>query len=139
MAVTMRDVMSPAPVSLAADESALTTAQAMKEHGIGTVLVVTGGKLSGLVTDRDIVIRVLAEDRDPGTTPVGAIASRDLAVLGPDDDVDQAIRLLRERAVRRIPIVRDGAPVGMVSVGDLALNQDRGSALSDVSAAAPNI
>ena len=139
MAVKMRDVMSPAPLSLAADESVLTAAQAMKEHGIGTVLVVTGGRLSGIVTDRDIAIRVLAENRDPRTTRVGDIASRDLAVLGPDDDVAQAIRLVRERAVRRIPVVQDGAPVGVVSLGDLALSQDRGSALSDVSAAAPNI
>jgi CBS domain-containing protein len=91
------------------------------------------------VTDRDIAIRVLAENRDPRTTCVGDIASGDLAVLGPDDDVDQAIRLVRERAVRRIPVVQDGAPVGVVSIGDLALNKDRGSALSDVSAAPPNV
>ncbi len=135
----MRDVMSAAPVSLAADESVSTAAQAMKEHGIGTVLVVTDGRLSGLVTDRDIAIRVLAENRDPRTTGVGDIASSDLAVLGPDDDVDQAIRLVRERAVRRIPVVQDGAPVGVVSISDLALMKDQGSALSDVSAAPPNI
>jgi CBS domain-containing protein len=135
----MRDVMSSAPVSLAADESVLTAARAMKEHGIGTVLVVTDGRLSGLVTDRDIAIRVLAENRDPRTTRVGDIASSDLAVLGPDDDVDQAIRLVRERAVRRIPVVQDGAPVGVVSVSDLALKKDQGSALSDVSVAPPNI
>jgi CBS domain-containing protein len=135
----MRDVMSPAPVRLAADESVSTAARAMKEHGIGTVLVVTDGRLSGLVTDRDIAIRVLAEDRDPRTTRVGDIASSDLAVLGPDDDVDQAIRLVRERAVRRIPVVQDGAPVGVVSISDLALKQDQGSALSDISAALPNI
>jgi CBS domain-containing protein len=138
MAMKMRDIMSLAPVSLAADESVSKAAQAMKEHGIGTVLVVTAGRLSGLVTDRDIAIRVLAEDRDPRTTRVGDITSSDLAVLGPDDDVDQAIRLVRERAVRRIPVVQDGAPVGVVSIGDLALKKDQGSALSDVSAAPPN-
>jgi CBS domain-containing protein len=135
----MRDVMSPDPVSLAPDESVSTAAQAMKEHGIGTVMVVTDGRLSGLVTDRDIAIRVLAENHDPRTTRVGDIASSDLAVLGPDDDVDQAIRLVRERAVRRIPVVQDGAPVGVVSISDLALKIDQGSALSDVSAAPPNI
>jgi CBS domain-containing protein len=139
MAIKMRDVMSPAPVSLAPEESVSTAAQAMKEYGIGTVLVVTDGRLSGLVTDRDIAIRVLAENRDPRITRVGDIASSDLAVLGPDDDVDRAIRLVRERAVRRIPVVQDGAPVGMVSLSDLALKQDQGSALSDVSAAPPNI
>lgn len=135
----MRDVMSPAPVSLAADEPVSTAAQAMKQHGIGMVLAVTDGRLSGLVTDRDIAIRVLAENRDPRTTRIGDIASSDLAVLGPDDDVDQAVRLARERAVRRIPVVRDGTPVGVVSLSDLALKKDQGSALSDVSAAPPNI
>ena len=70
---------------------------------------------------------------------MGDIASSDLAVLGPDDDVDQAIRLVRWHAVRRIPVVQDGAPVGVVSINDLALKQDQGSALSDVSAAPPNI
>jgi CBS domain-containing protein len=105
----MRDIMSPAPVSLTADASVSAAAQAMKEHGIGTVLVVADGKLSGLVTDRDIAVWVLAENHDPRTTRVGDIGRSDLAVLGPDDDVDQATRLVRERAVRRIPIVQDGA------------------------------
>jgi CBS domain-containing protein len=138
MARKMRDIMSPAPVSLAATESAAAAARAMKEHGIGTVLVLADGKLSGLVTDRDITVRILAENRDPLTTPVGDICSTELAVLGPDDDVDQAARLVRDHAVRRIPVVRDGIPVGIVSIGDLALEKDGQSALSDVSAAPPN-
>jgi CBS domain-containing protein len=93
----------------------------MKERGTGTVLIVAGGRLSGLVTDRDIAIRVLADGRDPATTKIGDICSSELAVLGPDDDVDQAARLVRERAVRRIPVVDGGVPVGVVSIGDLAL------------------
>jgi CBS domain-containing protein len=137
MATKMRDIMSPAPVSMAATEPVSAAARAMKEHGIGTVLIVTDGRLSGLVTDRDIAIRVLAENRDPATTCVGDICSTEVAVLGPDDDVDQASRLVRERAVRRIPIVQDGIPVGVVSIGDLALAKDRSSALSGVSAAPP--
>jgi len=131
MARKMRDIMSPVPVSLAATESAAVAARAMKEHGIGTVLVLTDGKLSGLVTDRDITVRILAENRDPLTTQVGDICSTELAVLGPDDDVDQAARLVRDRAVRRIPVVQDGIPVGIVSIGDLALMKDGQSALSD--------
>jgi CBS domain-containing protein len=92
----------------------------MKEHGTGTVLVLSDGRLSGLVTDRDIMVRVLAENHDPLTTRVGDICSGDLATLGPDDEVEQAIQLVRERAVRRIPVLADGAAVGMVYVGDLA-------------------
>jgi CBS domain-containing protein len=138
MATKMRDIMSPAPVSMAATEPVLAAARAMKEHGIGTVLIVADGRLTGLVTDRDIAVRVLAENRDPASTRVGDICSTELAVLGPDDDVDQATRLVRERAVRRIPVIEDGTPVGVVSIGDLALEKDPSSALSDVSAAPPN-
>jgi CBS domain-containing protein len=138
MATKMRDIMSLAPVSMAATEPVSAAARAMKERGIGAVLITISGRLSGLVTDRDIAVRVLAENRDPVTTNVGDICSTELAVLGPDDDVEQAARLIRERAVRRIPIVQDGIPVGMVSIGDLALEKDQASALSHVSAAPPN-
>lgn len=139
MTRTLRDIMSPAPVCIAATESVSAAAKAMREHGIGTVLVLTDGRLDGIVTDRDIAVRVLADNRDPLTTRVGDICSTELAVLGPDDDVEQATRLVRERAVRRIPVVQDGTPVGVVSIGDLALEKDQHSALSDISAAPPNI
>jgi CBS domain-containing protein len=138
MATKMRDIMSPVLVSMAATQPVSAAARAMKEHGIGTVLIMADGQLSGLVTDRDIAVRVLAEDRDPMTTRIGDICSTELAVLGPDDDVDQATRLVRDRAVRRIPVVEDGVPVGIVSIGDLALEKDNQSALSDVSAAPPS-
>ncbi len=134
----MRDIMSPAPVCMAPGESVSAAARAMKRHGIGTVLVLTEGRLSGLVTDRDITVRVLAENRDPRTTRIGDICSGELVVLGPDDDVEQATRLVRERAVRRIPVIENGVPVGVVSIGDLALEKDASSALSGVSAAPPN-
>jgi CBS domain-containing protein len=134
MATKLRDIMSPAPVSMAATEPVSAAARAMKEHGVGTVLIVADGRLSGLVTDRDIAVRVLAENRDPVATCVGDICSTELAVLGPDDDVEQAARLVRERAVRRIPIVQDGTPVGVVSLGDLALQKDQ----AQVTAAVPD-
>jgi CBS domain-containing protein len=134
----MRDIMSPAPVCMTPGESVSAAAQAMKRHGIGTVLVLAGGRLNGLVTDRDITVRVLAEGRDPRTTRIGDICSAELVVLGPDDDVEEAARLVRERAVRRIPVLQDGIPVGVVSIGDLALEKDAASALSGVSAAPPN-
>jgi CBS domain-containing protein len=123
---------------MAPGESVSAAAKAMKQHGIGTVLVLTDGKLGGLLTDRDITVRVLAENRDPLTTRIGDICSSELAVLGPDDDVEQATRLVRERAVRRIPVLADGIPVGVVSIGDLALDEDATSALSGVSSAPPN-
>jgi CBS domain-containing protein len=116
----MRDIMSSAPVCMASTDSVSAVAKAMKEHGVGTALVLADGQLRGLVTDRDIAVRVLAENRDPVTTLVGEICSSEVAVLSPDDGVEQAERLVRERAIRRIPVLQDGIPVGMVSIGDLA-------------------
>jgi CBS domain-containing protein len=110
----------------------------MKRHGIGTVLVLTDGKLSGLVTDRDITVQVLAENRDPRTTRIGDICSGEPVVLGPDDDLSEASRLIRDHAVRRIPVLRDGTPVGVVSAGDLALDRDATSAPPVVPSAPPN-
>jgi CBS domain-containing protein len=133
----MRDIMSGAPVCMAPGESVSAAAQAMKKHGIGTVLVLTDGRLSGLVTDRDITVRVLAESRDPRTTRISDICGGELVVLGPEDDVAEATRLVRERAVRRIPVLQDGIPVGVVSIGDLALDRDATSALAGVSSAPP--
>lgn len=134
----VRDIMSAAPVCMAAGESVSAAARAMKQHGTGTILVLADGRLSGLVTDRDITVRVLAEDRDPRTTRVGDICSGELVVLDPDDDLARAARLVRDRAVRRIPVLRDGTPVGVVSVGDLALEKDAMPVLSGVSSAPPD-
>lgn len=128
----VRDIMSAAPVCMAATQSVSAAAKAMKERGVGTVLVVSGGRLEGLVTDRDITIRVLAEDRDPATTRLGDICTGELAVLRPDDDVQHAERLVRERAVRRLPVIADGVPVGVVYIGDLALDRDERSAPSQI-------
>jgi CBS domain-containing protein len=134
----VRDIMSAAPVCMAAGEPVSAAAGAMKQQRTGTVLVLTDGRLSGLVTDRDITVRVLAEDRDPRTTRVGDICGGELVVLDPDDDLARAARLVRDRAVRRIPVLRDGTPVGVVSIGDLALEKDAMPVLSGVSSAPPN-
>jgi CBS domain-containing protein len=120
----LRDIMSAAPVYMAPGQSALAAARAMKRHSTGTVLVLADGELRGLVTDRDIAVRVLAENRDPGTTLIGDLCRGEVATLGPDDDLDEARRLVREQAVRRIPVLEDGIPVGVVSAGDLALAAD---------------
>jgi CBS domain-containing protein len=134
----VRDIMSAAPVCMAPGESVSAAARAMKQQGIGTVLVLTDGRLSGLVTDRDITVQVLAENRDPRTTRIGDICGGELVVLGPDDDLAEASRLVRDRAVRRIPVLRDGTPVGVVSIGDLALESDATSVRSGMYSAPPN-
>jgi CBS domain-containing protein len=119
MARKVRDIMSPAPVCMASTESVFAAAKAMKEHGTGTVLVVSGGRYSGLVTDRDITMLVLADRRDPLTTCLAEVGTGEPVVLGPDDGVERAAWLLHDRAVRRVPVLADGRPVGVVSVGDL--------------------
>src|SRR5437660_12226371 len=113
----VRDIMSAAPVGMAPGESVSAAARAMRQHGIGTVLVLTDGRLSGLVTDRDITVRVLAENRDPRATLIGDICSSEPGGPGPDDDLAEASRPVRHRAVRGNPAPRDGPPPGPVSSG----------------------
>jgi CBS domain-containing protein len=110
----------------------------MRDDGIGAVLVADDGQLKGLVTDRDIVVRAVADGRDPGTTPVAEACSPELVTVAPDDDADTAVRRMREHGVRRIPVVEDGRAVGLLSLGDMAIERDERSALADISAQAPN-
>jgi CBS domain-containing protein len=106
----------------------------MKEHDIGDVLVADDGqRLCGLVTDRDIVIRGLAEGREAAR--LGDICTQNLIGVRPDDDVETAVRVMGKYAVRRLPVVEDGTAVGMVSLGDLAIELDPDTALADISSA----
>lgn len=124
----IRDIMSPAPSATTPAESVASAAKVMREKGIDSLLVLDDGKLRGMVTDRDIVLRAVAEDRDPRTTPVGDICTEDLAVLSPDDDVTEATRIIHENALHRVPVVEDGLLVGVLSLADLALWLDQRSA-----------
>ena len=130
--------MTPDPVALEAGASVTEAAKTMKERGIGDVIVLEGGRLCGVVTDRDLVVRALAEDRDPSATSVGDICSRDVFTVAPDGDLTAAGDLMRQRAVRRVPVVEDGQPVGIVSMGDLAIERDPESALGEISSVPPN-
>ncbi|HET9969536.1 MAG TPA: CBS domain-containing protein [Streptosporangiaceae bacterium] len=120
----VRDIMSAAPVCMGPGDSVSAAARAMKRHGAGTVLVLAGGRPSGLLTGRDIAMRMLAGNRDPEATQLGDICGGELVMIGPDDDVAEAVRLVRERAVRRIPVLAGGTPLGVVSAADLALEAD---------------
>ena len=110
----------------------------MRDNAIGAVVVVEESRPRGILTDRDIVIRAIAVDRDPATTTLGEICSKDVVAVGAEDDVDQAARLMRERKIRRLPVVDGGTVVGIVSLGDLAREADPGSALAEISAAPPD-
>ena len=132
-------MMTPDPVSLPNDASLVDAAQKMREAGIGGVVVLDGQTVCGIVTDRDIVVRGLALGRDPRSTALAEVCSRDLTTLSPDDQIGTAVKLMRERAIRRLPVVKDGRAIGILTIGDLAVNEDRESALADVSAARPNV
>jgi CBS domain-containing protein len=135
----LRDVMTTNPETLPESTTVREAAETMRANDIGDVVIVDdNGAISGILTDRDIVVRVVAEGRDPRVTRIGDIGSRELTAASPDDPVDRAVQLMRERAIRRLPVVDKGKPVGIVSIGDLALDRDPDSALADISAAPPN-
>jgi CBS domain-containing protein len=133
------DVMTREPIALGSTETMARAAKQMRDADVGDVMVVDGGRVIGLVTDRDIVVRGIAEDLDPFTTTLATVCTRDVVTVGAADTVDSAVRLMREHAVRRLPVLADdGSPLGVVSLGDIAIERDRESALADISAAEPN-
>lgn len=138
MAQKIRDVMTTDPVCLPATTTLRDAAETMRDEDIGDVLVEDNGKLCGVVTDRDIVVRAIAEGRDTTTTKLGDVCTRDVITIEPDTKVSDAVRLMSDKAVRRLPVIEGGRPVGMVSIGDLAMERDPDSALADISAAPPN-
>jgi CBS domain-containing protein len=138
MGQSIRDVMTSDPHTVAVDATLQDAAREMKRDDIGAVLVEEGGSVAGILTDRDIVVRAIAEGRDPSSTRVGDVATRDVKTLSPDSTVEDAIKIVREQHVRRIPVVQEGRPAGIVSIGDLAIARDRQSALADISQAPSN-
>ena len=132
------DIMTADPVTVEPQTSVTAVARLMRDRDLGAVLVTDGDRLRGLVTDRDLVVRALAEGGDLEQTTVAGACSDDLVTVAPDDDLDRAIRLMREHAVRRVPVVDHGRPVGIVSLGDAAMERDPESALGDISAAKPD-
>ena len=138
MAHTVEEIMTRDPRTVETGDSLVDAAREMRDGDVGDVLLVENGRLAGLVTDRDIVVRAVADGRDPADTRVGEIATRDVIALTPDQTVDDAIRIVREQNVRRIPVVQDGRPVGIVSIGDLAIERDPDSALADISSEPAN-
>jgi CBS domain-containing protein len=137
MAQQIRELMTPTPVALPGTASVHEAARAMRDADIGDVIVIENDRVCGIVTDRDIVVRTLAEARDPATTTLADICSHPLLSVSPTDSVEHAVRLMRTHTLRRLPVVEGGQPVGMVSLGDLAVERDPGAALGEISAAPP--
>jgi CBS domain-containing protein len=138
MAQSIREVMTENPEVVAGDTTVADAAKLMRDKDFGGVLIGDGDEVNGFLTDRDIAVRVVAEGRDPTSTTVGDVATTDLHTLSPDDSVDDAIELVRRHDIRRLPVVEGARPVGIVSIGDLAIERDEDSALADISAASQN-
>jgi CBS domain-containing protein len=138
MAQQIRELMTPNPVALPGTASVHEAARAMRDAQIGDVIVLENNQVCGIVTDRDMVVRILAETRDPATTTLADICSHSIVTVTPTESVEEAVRLMRTHAIRRLPVVDGGQAVGIVSLGDLAVERDPGSALGKISGAPPN-
>jgi signal-transduction protein with cAMP-binding, CBS, and nucleotidyltransferase domain len=140
MADQIQDIMTKEIHTVDAKTPLMTVARLMRDKRIGGVLVTNpNGKLCGIVTDRDIVVRADALAKPLDKTQVGDICSGELVQVAPDASLDEAVAIMRRHSIRRIPVVRDGVPIGIVSIGDLARHKDPKSALADISSAPPNI
>jgi CBS domain-containing protein len=138
MAKTVRDVMTKNPVALSSDSSVMDAAKAMSDHRIGTVVVMEMDEPKGIVTDRDITVRAVATGKDPSTTKLADIWSQSLAAVRPDQPIEDAIQVMKSHDVKRIVVMSDSHLEGIVSLADLARNNDDADVENDISRAEPN-
>ena len=125
MAKSIREAMTSNPCSIDADKSVAYAAKMMRDEDVGIAPVVEGDRLVGVLTDRDIAVRVVAEGLDPEKVKVSEVASRDVVTLDPQQDLDEALRLMARHQVRRLPVVEeDGRLVGVVAQADVAEQGD---------------
>lgn len=139
MSLTVSEVMRPHPLCMPAITSLTAAAVAMRDMGIGDVIVQEDGEVCGIVTDRDITVRVVAEAADPNLTSLSEICSRELTAVDPDASVEAAAELMSNQALRRLPVLDEGRPVGIITLGDIALEPEAGPVLAAISAAPANV
>jgi CBS domain-containing protein len=126
MATTVQSVMTAKLCSIDSDKPVAYAAKMMRDEDVGLAPIVEGDKLVGVLTDRDIAIRVVAEGRDPESTGVTEVASSDIVAVEPDRDLDEALRLMAMHQLRRLPVVEDnGRLVGVLAQADVARNADQ--------------
>lgn len=133
---TVREMMTGDPEHVEDDATIADVADVMRKLNVGSVPVVTGGAIQGIVTDRDIALRAVAEDRAPGDVRAGEIATASPVTVSPEMSVEAAGRLMAEHQIRRLPVVEDGRLVGMLSLGDLSVAgnaREAGMALERIS------
>ena len=137
MGKTIRELMTSDPCTIDADKPVAYAAQMMRDENVGLAPIVEGKKLIGTLTDRDIAIRVVAEGKDPQSTPVRDVATTKLVTVDPDQDLDEALRLMAKNQVRRLAVVEeDGKLVGVVAQADIARHasdQQTGEVVEEIS------
>ena len=125
MGQIIKDVMTSNPCSIEAEKSVAYAAKMMREEDVGLAPIVEGDKLIGMLTDRDIAIRVVAEGRNPEQVKVADVASKQVVTIDPQQDLDEALRIMAKHQVRRLPVVEeDGKLVGVVAQADIAREGD---------------
>jgi CBS domain-containing protein len=131
--------MTRDPVTVRSDATIVDAARLMRDRDIGPLVVVDSDQVRGIVTDRDLVVRGLADGGDPNSVRIGDVCTGDVEAVSPDEPIADAVRRMEQRDVRRLPVVEDGRPVGIVAMGDLAVEgQLPSSSVADISAASPN-
>jgi CBS domain-containing protein len=124
MANSVRDAMTESPSSIGTSASVVEAARLMREEHIGSLPITEDEKLVGMLTDRDIATRVVAEAADPRTMSVGDVCSRDLVSVEPGNDIEEALLLMARHQVRRLPVVENDRLVGIVAQADIALKEN---------------
>jgi CBS domain-containing protein len=138
---TIRDVMTTDLITVGPDATAADAARAMRDGNIGAVLVVDKGTVRGIVTDRDLAVEGVAAGKDPKKTKIIDLTTTNVQTVTPDTSVEDAVQLMQDNSIRRLPVVEGGKAVGIVSLGDLTIEIDEstaGQAIQDISSDSPN-
>jgi CBS domain-containing protein len=138
MARTVREVMTHELRTIEAQAPLVEAAREMRDGDVGDVLITDGDSVAGIITDRDIVVRGVADGRDASSTPALDLATTGVVGVEVDQRIEDAVELMRSHDIRRLLVTEGGRPVGIVSLGDLAVERDTDSALADISAGSPN-
>ncbi|WP_433697344.1 CBS domain-containing protein [Nocardiopsis sp. CA-288880] len=138
MADSIAEVMSETVHTVAPETTLREAARIMRDEDVGDVVVTDSGRIRGVLTDRDIVVRCVADEGDPDRVTVGQVCSAEVVTVPRQSSLRDAVHAMRTSSVRRLPVVDGPEVVGIVTMGDLARTIDEDSALADVSAAPPN-
>jgi CBS domain-containing protein len=137
MAKSLRDLMTPNPCTIDKDKTVEYAAKMLRDEDVGLAPIVDGDRIVGTLTDRDIAIRVVADGEDPKSTKVSGVMSRELVTIDPDQDLDEALRLMSKHQVRRLPVVEeDGRLIGVIAQADIARElkaEQTGELVEDIS------